>query len=174
MRGRVGLVVPVWYPEAAPDALCETLLRTTLADWSSRLLAHHVALVVDGVPRLAALAQRVSAELSGGAFQVVAPVVNQGKGGALVVGWKALLADPALEFIAARDADGDHFLDDLPHLFRLGEQMTRETGREAVLVLERAHVAIDFREVLGELCFPRGQVLARRLPGKLHRLAAAG
>lgn len=137
MRGRVGLVVPVWYPADAPDALCEALLRTTLADWSSCLRAEHVALVVDGVPRLAALAERLNAELSGGGFQVVAPAVNQGKGGALVVGWEALLADPALEFIAARDADGDHFLDDLPHLFRLGEQMARETDGAPVLVIGR-------------------------------------
>jgi hypothetical protein len=133
----VGLVVPVWYPEEAPDALCETLLRTTLADWASCLRAEHVALVVDGVPRLAALAQRVNAELSGGAFQVVAPAVNQGKGGALVVGWEALLADPDLEYLVARDADGDHFLDDLPHLFRLGEQMARETSSDSVLVIGR-------------------------------------
>jgi hypothetical protein len=143
MRGRVGLVVPVWFPEDLPDALCETLLRTTLADCSSCLRPEHVALVVDGVTRLAALAERLSGEIGGSgapddiAFQVVAPAVNQGKGGALVVGWEALLADPALEFIATRDADGDHFLDDLPHLFRLGEQMSRETGNARVVVIGR-------------------------------------
>ena len=32
MLGRVGLVVPVWFPDDLPDAECETLLRTTLAD----------------------------------------------------------------------------------------------------------------------------------------------
>src|SRR5688572_4786932 len=138
MLGRVGLVVPVWFPEDLPDAVCETLLRTTLADCWSCLRPEHVALVVDGVPRLAALAQRLSAEMgSGSGFQVLAPAVNQGKGGALVVGWQALLADPALEFIAVRDADGDHFLDDMPHLFRLAEQMTRETGNDRVLVIGR-------------------------------------
>jgi hypothetical protein len=143
MRGRIGLVVPVWFPEDLPDALCETLLRTTLADCSSCLRPEHVALVVDGVPRLAALAQRLSAEVGGSgapddiAFQVLASAVNQGKGGALVVGWEALLADPALEFIATRDADGDHFLDDLPHLFRLGEQMSRETNNTRVVVIGR-------------------------------------
>jgi hypothetical protein len=137
MRGRVGLVVPVWYPEDAPDALCETLLRTTLTDWSSCLRAEHVALVVNGVPRLAALAERINAELGGGAIRVVAPAANQGKGGALVVGWETLLADPALEYVATRDADGDHFLDDLPHLYRLGEQMRRETGIPSVLVIGR-------------------------------------
>jgi hypothetical protein len=143
MRGRVGLVVPVWFPQEVPDTLCETLLRTTLAGCSSCLYPEHVALVVDGVPRLAALAQRLSAELggsgrSGGAgIQVLAPEVNHGKGGALVAGWEALLADPALEYIATRDADGDHFIDDLPHLFRLGEQMTRETGNAGVVVIGR-------------------------------------
>jgi hypothetical protein len=138
MRGRVDLVVPVWFPENVPDALCETLLRTTLAGCSSCLRPEHVALVVDGVPRLTALAQRLSVELGGSsgepttAFQVLSPIVNQGKGGALVVGWEALLADPALEFIATRDADGDHFLDDLPHLFRLLEFPSRRQGIAAL------------------------------------------
>jgi hypothetical protein len=140
MKGRVGLVVPVWFPTDAPDALCERLLRTTLADCPACLEPEHVVLVVDGVPRLTALAERLAEEGAaawGAPFRVLAPAVNQGKGGALVAGWEALLADAALEFIAARDADGDHFVDDLPHLFRLGDQITRETGAAQVLVIGR-------------------------------------
>jgi hypothetical protein len=99
-----------------------------------------VALVVDGVPHLATLAERLSQELgspSGAAFRVLSPPENQGKGGALVVGWEALLENPGLQFIAVRDADGDHFLDDLPHLYRLGEQIARETSAAAVLIVGR-------------------------------------
>jgi hypothetical protein len=131
MRGRVGLVVPVWFPEDVPDALCETLLRTTLADCTSCLRPEHVA------QRLSAEPGGRSGDPDGAAFRVLASVENQGKGGALVLGWEALLADPALEYIAIRDADGDHFLDDLPHLFRLGEQMARETGNTRVVVIGR-------------------------------------
>src|SRR4051812_20152845 len=97
MKGRVGLVIPVWFAEDAPDALCEQLLRTTLADCPVCLEPEHVILVVDGVPRLTALAERLVAECAeawGAPFRVLAPGVNQGKGGALVAGWEALLADP--------------------------------------------------------------------------------
>ena len=79
MRGRVGLVIPVWFPEDVPDAVCERLLRTTLADWETCLRAEHVALVVDGVPRLRTIAERLADELTGGgpaAFRVLAPAVN--------------------------------------------------------------------------------------------------
>ena len=50
----------------------------------------------------------------------------------------------------------------LPHP-RLGgfERLALARG-EPVLVLERAHVAVDLREVLGELRLARAQVLARR------------
>lgn len=140
MRGRVGLVVPVWFSADAPDDLCERLLRTTLADCPACLEPRHVVLVVDGVPRLTALAERLAeecAEAWGAPFRVLAPAVNQGKGGALVCGWAALLAEPELDFLAARDADGDHFIDDLPHLFRLGDQIRRETVAEQVLVVGR-------------------------------------
>jgi hypothetical protein len=140
MTGRVGLVVPVWFSADAPDDLCERLLRTTLADCPACLKPEHIVLVVDGVPRLTTLAERLAAECAaewGAPFRVLAPAVNQGKGGALVAGWEALLADPALEYFAARDADGDHFLDDLPHLLRLADQITRETAAAQVLIVGR-------------------------------------
>jgi hypothetical protein len=146
MVGRVGLVVPVWFSPETPEALCESLLRTTLSDWASCFEAEHVVLVVDGIPHLAELARRLSVELaaegrarggSSGVFRVLSPAVNQGKGGALAVGWEALLAEEQIEFIAVRDADGDHFLDDLPHLFRLGEQIVADTDEERVLVVGR-------------------------------------
>src|SRR6185503_20908145 len=43
-----------------------------------------------------------------------------------------------------------------------GAQRLTLPGREALIVLERAQVAVDLREVLGELRLARRQVLARR------------
>ena len=40
--------------------------------------------------------------------------------------------------------------------------VSRSRGRQPLLVLERAHVAVDLREVLGELRLARAEVLARR------------
>jgi hypothetical protein len=177
MLGRVGLVVPVWFSPDTPETTCEALLRTTLTDCASCMLPEHVALVVDGVPHLAALAERLSLELaasggagSAGAFRVLKPPENQGKGGALVIGWESLLAESGLEFIAVRDADGDHFLDDLPHLFRLGEQIVRESGIDSVLVVGRrtaVHPPLGWRR--GELELVVNAVLVEALQLALAR-----
>ena len=43
-----------------------------------------------------------------------------------------------------------------------GLQRLAFAGREPVLVLERPHVAVDLREVLGELRLARAEVFARR------------
>ena len=43
-----------------------------------------------------------------------------------------------------------------------------------MLVLERAHVAVDLREMLGELRFARAQVLARRGDDRRVQAEAAG
>jgi hypothetical protein len=148
MVGQVGLVVPVYYREQVPDDVCENLLRTTLAGYAGCLQPQHIVLVVDGAQRLTGLAERLSSELACGAFRVKTLRVNQGKGGALVVGWEELLADEALKFIAVRDADGDHFLDDLPHLFRLGEQIVEDTGSASVVIIGRrtaVHPSLGWR-----------------------------
>jgi hypothetical protein len=155
LRGRVGVVIPAWFaPETAPEAAA-ALLLTTLAGSDAVVAPHDVIVVADGSPVAAAAAAALRERLGhewGYPFQLLELPENQGKGAALVAGMRALLRDgdgPA--WIATRDADGDHFVDDLPHLFRVGEQVATECPGQPVCVLgRRASVHAPLGWVRGE------------------------
>ncbi len=141
MIGRVGLVVPAWFaPDTSPQ-LARELLHATLGDLPSCLAPADALVVVDGSPVAAAAARAVLAGLSAGGappFRIHELPENQGKGAALALGIRLLLEErPQLTWIAIRDADGDHFLDDLPHLYRAGEQVREAYPDRPVWVVGR-------------------------------------
>lgn len=157
MIGRVGMVVPAWYaPDTTGDA-AEALLETTLAGCGSCVLPGDLVVVTDGSPVAAraagSLRARDSAEWAD-PFDLLELPENRGKGGALVAGIRRLLErgrDTPLEWIATRDADGDHFVDDLPHLFRAGQQAAEENPDAMVCVVgRRASVHAPLGWVRGE------------------------
>lgn len=129
MHGRVGMVVPAWFSPQTPPDQARELLTATLAGAGTCLDPADTWVVVDGSPVAARAAREVLDNLSTGAapaFRILDLPENQGKGRALCAGLHALLAGEGsgaeLAWFAVRDADGDHFLDDLPHLYRAGEQ----------------------------------------------------
>src|SRR5687768_17152321 len=86
LRGRVGMVVPAWFPAALPPSQVEQLLLTTLAGCTACVRPEHLVVVTDGCPPAAAGARAVQARLvdeSGERFQVLELPENQGKGAAL-------------------------------------------------------------------------------------------
>jgi hypothetical protein len=126
----VGMVVPTWYPADAEETLVTSLLERTLAGVERYCRAELVAVVLDGQPRWQETV-RQAAESRG--FRYLYLPVNQGKGGAVAAGIKALQEqDPA--FIVTRDSDGDHRLEDMPSLLALARQMQEETGADAIIV----------------------------------------
>jgi hypothetical protein len=139
MRGCVGVVVPAWFSAATAQETAERLLLTTLAGSEECLDPADVVVVVDGsepARRAArALEERLAAEW-GAPFHLIDRAENRGKGAALAVGVRYLLARP-VRWIAARDADGDHLIDDLPHLYRTGEQLARECPGVPIAVIGR-------------------------------------
>jgi hypothetical protein len=140
-RGRVAAVIPAWFPPDASPEEAGRLLRTTLAGSPVCLLPRDVVVVVDGCPSAQDAAERLRDELGdawGQPFTLLSLPENQGKGGAVLAGVRVLLerADPP-EWIATRDADGDHLIDDLPHLFRAGEQVAAENPAVPVCVIGR-------------------------------------
>ena len=157
MRGRVGVVIPVWLaPDTAPEQ-AERLLETTLADSPACLRPDDVVVVSDGSPVAAAAARAVRDRLGrewGSPFDLLELPENGGKGAALGAGIRRLLDTrerAPLDWIAARDADGDHFLDDLPHLFRAGEQLAEECpGQPACVIGRRASLHAPMGWVRGE------------------------
>jgi hypothetical protein len=144
MRGRVGTVVPAWYPSDMPAEEAAQLLATTLADSPSCAEPQDVVVVVDGSPVALAAARKAQEDLGkewSAPFRLIELPENRGKGAALVAGIRWLLEREAtigpVAWIAARDADGDHLIDDLPHLYRTGEQLAEECPRRPSCVIGR-------------------------------------
>jgi hypothetical protein len=72
---------------------------------------------------------------SGKSPVVLATEQNQGKGGAVAYGIDYLLDNSEVDYIVTRDADGDHFINDTPHLVRLASQMQAELNDSKIAVV---------------------------------------
>jgi hypothetical protein len=158
LRGRVGVVVPAWFAPETLVAEAARLLMATLEDTPACLAPGDVAVVVDGSPVALEAARMLREQLGqawGASFQLIDLETNRGKGAALVAGIRWLLErslpEAPLAWIAARDADGDHLLDDLPHLFRAGEQVAADCPGAPVCVIgRRANLHAPLGWVRGE------------------------
>lgn len=137
VRELCGMVVPVWFAADTPAEQIRALLGATLADVESCVEPGRLVLVVDGAPHAEPAVRDLCAEFArraGAPFQVRVLPKNQGKGAALLAGMDLL---PAGLFVVFRDADGDHFTDDVPHLVRLAHQMAAENDGSPVMVIGR-------------------------------------
>ncbi len=130
----VGVVVPIWYPPAAPPAAVGRLLAACLEDGALAPPARVLA-VLDGAPHWGALLRRLATRL--GTFTVLESPRNEGKGAAVARGIRRLLADPGVRYVVVRDHDNDHLANDARNLVRLTAQIEADTGAAAVAVIGR-------------------------------------
>lgn len=103
------------------------------------------------------------ASLEGLTFQLVRLPENRGKGHALLAGFRAALADPAVECVCALDADGQHDPAEIPRLVGA----FRETGADLVIgsrVFDGAHVPWRSRFGNTLTVTVTAWLLGRRLP----------
>ena len=137
IRGRLAMVVPIWYPPDVSARMAADLLGRTLADVGDTCRADHVALVVDGQKRVARLAEAAAtrAAARGKRPHVIVKRANQGKGAAVRDGMAWLLAETRCEAFVARDSDADHDVNDLLGMFRLLHQMRDEQASDCALVI---------------------------------------
>jgi len=136
IRPALGMVVPVWFPEDFPRVRMRRILSVTLRDCGFYVEPLNIKVVVDGAPWCSDVLDEVREETDI-EFDDVHLETNRGKGAAVCAGMRRALARSDVAFVAVRDADGDHFLNDVPHLFRIGKQVVRETGNSSVLVIGR-------------------------------------
>lgn len=137
VRKLLAMIVPVWFAPQVGHEEMHRLLAATLADVEQVVRPENLVLVVDGAPHAVEVVQALRqafARRAGKAFRLVVLPENRGKGAAVLAGLETL---PKAPFVALRDADGDHFVDDVPHLVRLAHQMAAECDNEAVLVIGR-------------------------------------
>jgi hypothetical protein len=155
IRRFVGMVIPVWFPPSLADAQVRDSLLDTLHDCEHYVAWEHVVLVVDGDARSYAIVQDLQAacrQHHGRAFEVLYSPENGGKGAAICRGTQWFLERTGLEYLATRDADGDHAVNDLMNLMHLGLALRLNDGAEAVIVVGRRnqpHRALGW--VRGEL-----------------------
>jgi len=130
----MGMVIPAWFAPDVPEDQVESLLIAALADFETLVHPDDLVVVIDGVERVLRVVERLRRL---GPFRVLWSEENRGKGAAVVEGTRVLLSEDRIEFVMMRDADGDHFLNDAPHLFRLGLQMREESGNPCLAVIGR-------------------------------------
>ncbi len=138
LRERVGMVMPAWFGPEVPEEQIAELLRHTL-DGTPRLArSERIVVVVDGVPRVEAVARVLQEEWRRAGrepFVLLSLPDNLGKGAAVATGlWYLLATDPPA-WCLTRDADGDHRVTDMPRLVALGEQIAAEQGTDLVAVI---------------------------------------
>ncbi|MCP5150241.1 MAG: hypothetical protein H6982_05755 [Chromatiales bacterium] len=132
-RHRTVVVIPVYLPPGSDRALGARLLRDNVELCLSQIARpEHVCLSVDG----ARFGEDVAAEY--GRELGVRVVVGRDNGGKLVAlrrGVGAMIECPGVEYVAAVDADGDHFGNELPNLVRAAEHARACAGAAEVMVL---------------------------------------
>lgn len=177
MRGRVGMVIPAWFSPDLPVPEAERLLYTTLAGASACVNAEDLVVVSDGSPVASAAAVAVRERLQeqwDGPFLILELEENEGKGAALEAGICELLErrGTPLEWITVRDADGDHLMDDLPHLYRAGTQLAEENpGRPIGVIGRRNNVHAPLGWLRGEFELLLNEALVE---GVAYALARTG
>ncbi len=174
LRPRLGMVIPVWYNPAESDETMAGLLRLTLADCALFMPLDRIVLVVDGSPRIARVAQAERDRLlrqEGLAPELIIEEENRGKEYAVTLGMRWLLRERSdADLLCVRDADADHFINDLPNLARAAVHIVQETGNDRVLVIgRRGSLHRPMGWLRGELELLQDQVLLDALRYHLAR-----
>ncbi len=141
IRRRTALVMPQWFPAEFDAAHAERVLRANLDGVDALVQPARVCLVVDACPAAAeAVAQLEKQRAADGLepYVVVSNEVNLGQGGSLVRGFRALIeVGCTADWYVTRDADGDHFINDLPHLTRMADQIASAVDTPCTMVIGR-------------------------------------
>lgn len=141
IRQRTALVMPQWFPPEIDAESAGRILEANLAGAEVYVAPDCLCIVVDACPSAeTAVAnlneQRRSAGLD--PFVVVVNQENQGQGGSLTRGFAELIQRGCrADWYVTRDADGDHFVNDLPHLARMADQVATACRGDCYMVIGR-------------------------------------
>ena len=134
IRGKLGMVIPIWFPANISKSEIVRILSLTMADVEFLIEPSHQILVCDGQEHLKQIIDDI-ARTSRKSFVTLLTEQNKGKGGAVAHGIDYLLSNSNVDYIVIRDADGDHFINDVPNLVRLAYQMCTQLHDNNILVV---------------------------------------
>ena len=134
MRRDTGVVIPMYFPAEGASELGRALLEDNVRAYVQQVDdPGRICLSVDGAAHGREIAEELAANY--GVITVCAPE-NRGKLNGVRHGVAALWARGGLRYVAAVDADGDHFANELLNLVRTALYVQEREGDE-VLVLGR-------------------------------------
>ena len=136
---KTGVVIPAYFSGKPPDEMVTHLLWMTLADTHHYVPLDNVWVVVDGDARTVRLLEPLRERLwqeHGSAIHILPLPENRGKLAALKEGITALLAaNPAVQYIALRDGDGDHLPSFIPPLVRAADSLANAYAHSNLIVI---------------------------------------
>lgn len=133
LEAATGVVIPVYFHPAVDLEIGTALLRDTVHMFARELATPKaICLSVDGPGASWTIGARVAAEYG---THLVQGTANRGKLAAVRDGMQLLLKNSDLRYLAAIDADGDHFANELLNFVRCAEDVRQSMRTEEVIVL---------------------------------------
>ena len=173
MRSRIGMVVPVWFPDDLTVAETEERLAETLADSEKFVSLPNNAIVVDGMPKSHEAARNLRERYLNRfaeSFTLLYAPENQGKAAAAAAGIEALLEREDVELVAVRDCDGDHLIDDLPNLYRAARHIQScQRSTDVMIIGSRSNIYRPVGFVRAQFEFLLNQCIVQSLNYALAR-----
>lgn len=141
IRRRTALVMPQWFPPEISAEQAERMLTINLAGVEVYVQPRNLCLVADACPAAEAAVTAANERRTAAGVEPFVALVNDenlGQGGSLTRGLAELLRRGCTaDWYVTRDADGDHFINDLPHLARMADQIATVAGGGCYMVIGR-------------------------------------
>jgi hypothetical protein len=155
IRRRTAIVMPQWFPPDLDAGRVSKIMAANLADVDLYAEPSRVCLVVDACPAAQEAIEELNARrVTSGLvpYIVVCNAENLGQGASLVRGFEELIGRGCpSDWYITRDADGDHFINDLPHLARMADQIAALTDGCYMVIGRRVNLRRSLTWLRGEL-----------------------
>lgn len=155
IRRRTAIVMPQWFPPDLDAGRVSSIMTANLADVDLYAEPSRVCLVIDDCPAAQQAIEEVNARrVTSGLvpYLVVCNTSNLGQGPSLARGFAELVdrGCPS-DWYVTRDADGDHFINDLPHLARMADQIAALSDGCYMVIGRRVNLHRSLTWLRGEL-----------------------
>lgn len=134
-RALCAVVVPVFFRPEVPSEQVRSILESVFRDWQLFTDRGQLLAVADRGTEADRILSSPGHDSNLQGVRIHRLERNRGKAGAVAEGLQVLLETGDRPFMAARDCDGDHRLEDLPKLISLAHWMEDKTGNGLVTAM---------------------------------------